>query len=311
MDDYERCKMVHNCPMASSSFYVPIRKLKYSFQFYPDGKRIEVPMFLDFEDWRQGSFGLNSKDFHISEKNDSLVQGAHWSPFHYNVYYDGLVMNSDLRQYTIDEQTNIVGRLKEKMEWMDNVSKISSLDAAYRSRIDIKNQFIAQREILVNNLEKQQSIFDVLSGSHCIEIPCKLLFNSSNLVLSGAFCANGTLGVTDNGTEVAIWTFESINIDSNVQVLFTGQRAISILSRSSVYIDTKFEIHPGSLGGMPGGYSTARNVNHQLLSVCSKNTSSTKDMCVGDKRFSYKIPRDISNNVNGIGSPSLRNYEFR
>lgn len=62
---------------------------------------------------------------------------------------------------------------------------------------------------------------------------CDLLFNTSSAVFSGAVNAQGVLTTTANGTEVAVWVFESIDLDENVNVTLTGQRAMALVSRSS------------------------------------------------------------------------------
>lgn len=280
----------------------------------------EVPMFCDFEDWRIGSHGWSFP----FPGDDRIPRGAHWSPFQFdplgptmvqerNRAFDGLVLDSSLLKTRIQNLNNVMKELDKKVKWIDEVSPITSLGATFKSRNDILSAMFTKRLNFVAQKESEKNILIELSSAQCAHVPCNLQFNSSNLLLTGAVSGKGAIAKTKNGTEVAVWTFSSINLDSNVHVSFTGQRAIALLSRSSVYINTKFVVIPGTLGGMPGGYSVSRSVHNQLRSICSEDLMglNRRSNCEGDEAKPMINNSSVSNNVNGIGSPSLRTYEFR
>jgi hypothetical protein len=319
-DQYERCKATQNCPRASASYNITTREREFHFQFHQNGEKVTIPMFCDFEDWRAGSLGWSLSFSGYNHK----PHGAHWSPFDFHPMgpmhltqtdhsLGGLVLNSRLLQSKVQEQKNLIDELNKKVKWIDEVSSITSLGVNFKSRQDILGVMYAKRLDIMAQIETEKSMLTELSRSQCIQVACNLLFNSSNLVLSGAVSANGTIVKTKNGTEVAVWTFSSINLDSNVRVSFIGQRAIALLSQSSVHIDTKFVVVPGTLGGMPGGYSISRGSHNQLRSICSEDVLelNKRTDCEGDEPKPSIKNRSVSNNVNGIGSPSLRTYEFR
>ena len=113
-----------------------------------------------------------------------------------------------------------------------------------------------------------------------------------------------------------MWAFDSIDIDENVHVTVTGQRAMALVSRSSVRINTSIVAPPGTLGGFPGGYSIARRPSDRLIGICAEDIESTKivgDKCAGDQAITALSTSDssrwpVSNNVNGPGSASARVY---
>ena len=148
--------------------------------------------------------------------------------------------------------------------------------------------------------------------SQCAAIQCNLLFNSSDATLTGAVNATGVIVTTPDGTEVALWAFDSIDIDENVNITLTGQRAMALISRSSVRINTTFVALPGTLGGFPGGFSVARRPNDRLVRVCNKlnDERGFLDVCRGDQPISELANGIKSNNINGPGSPSTRVYLY-
>uniref|UniRef100_A0A7S2LHS3 GH16 domain-containing protein n=2 Tax=Leptocylindrus danicus TaxID=163516 RepID=A0A7S2LHS3_9STRA len=163
-------------------------------------------------------------------------------------------------------------------------------------------------------LEDQQSRMQTLSSSQCVNTLCELVFNTSSLDLTGAVNATGTLVTQDDGTEIALWAFDSINLMTDVNVTLVGQRAMALLARSSIYIDAIFLAKPGTLGGFPGGYSVSRNSDHKLISVCDPDIKSSDGItsrrsCAGDVPLSQLTNASVvSNNVNGPGSGSARVY---
>eukprot|EP00942_MAST-04A_sp_MAST-4A-sp1_P003080 g3080.t1 len=73
---------------------------------------------------------------------------------------------------------------------------------------------------------------------------------------------HGVIHMTLEGTQVATFNFDLFYVGRNVTVSLVGNRALSIMSRSSIIIDTHFVTPPGQIGGFPGGQKrTPNNVN--------------------------------------------------
>ena len=118
---------------------------------------------------------------------------------------------------------------------------------------------------------------------------------------------------TEYGTQVALFTFNSIYLGPEVQVIVVGQRALSLLSKTTMFINTTIEAAPGTLGGFQGGGSVAR-YEADLLSdtprsificdlgdYCNYNVSNFDTFATTEERGNI-----TSNNVNGPGSGNLR-----
>eukprot|EP00948_MAST-09A_sp_MAST-9A-sp1_P000178 g178.t1 len=83
------------------------------------------------------------------------------------------------------------------------------------------------------------------------------VFNTSalpqpTLTLNGTQIANGTISLTSHLTEVAVFNFVTIAIGEGVSLSVVGERAISVLSRSSIRLNSTFTIPPGKVGGFLG-----------------------------------------------------------
>ncbi|RYH15908.1 hypothetical protein EON65_30950, partial [archaeon] len=127
-------------------------------------------------------------------------------------------------------------------------------------------------------------------------------------------CA-GVIRKTSVGTEVAVFTFNSIYLGPEVEVTVVGQRAFSLISKTSAVINTTFYAAPGTLGGFQGGASVARLQSDMLSDsprdiyicdlggYCAYNTSDPSS-----QRVFYEAL--VSNNVNGPGSGNLRINSF-
>ncbi|CAM9708102.1 unnamed protein product, partial [Sphacelaria rigidula] len=94
--------------------------------------------------------------------------------------------------------------------------------------------------------------------------PCTLLFNTSSVSLDGAISATGEVAVTADGTEVAVWAFDQVYLGPEITVEVTGQRAMSILSRTSLVLNTSIVVEPATLGGFPGGGGELRHQDDVL-----------------------------------------------
>ncbi|KAL3801395.1 hypothetical protein HJC23_007005 [Cyclotella cryptica] len=335
-DAYERCKATLRCPRASSYYNQTSAQTSHTMQTFDGGEQVEASLFLGFEDWRQGikSWRQSCRKGIVksclpkreSENNHAKPIGAHFSPFDYEplgpsvqsygkLWNSGLVLNKKGLQKDIESQISLIKKYESLVEWLDReyIYAVTD-DVKLLSRHDIRANITRYRDLI----SEEKRILQALSESQCINVKCNLLFNTSNALLIGAVNATGLIARTPNGTEVAIWTFDSIDIDENVNVSITGQRAMVLLSRSSLRINTTLHALPGTIGGFPGGLSVARRREDRLIRVCSEQVDTRefldicegKSCCPGDQPISQLASGIISNNVNGPGSPSVRVYLF-
>lgn len=89
-----------------------------------------------------------------------------------------------------------------------------------------------------------------------------LEFDTSTGLLSGDVQHSGVPTTSTAGTKVVVFNFESLMLSEHVSVRVRGNRALVILSRSSLMLDTSIIVPPGTLGGFPGGATpSALNIN--------------------------------------------------
>ncbi|KAL7434161.1 hypothetical protein ACHAXM_003917 [Skeletonema potamos] len=340
-DAYERCKATRRCPRAWSSYNQSSSESSHTSQEFRHGQHVTVPLFLDFEDWRRGTHGwkqscrrghddicLPGLPVSLLENASNIkIAGAHWNPFDFeplgpsipaarDEWNNGLVLNKNTMKLAIDDQAKLIEEYNSVVHWMDEGFQHGLTDdASIRSREEIRLNITDYSEVI----SSEKRIFDLLMQSQCSTVECSLLFNTSDATLSGAVNATGLISTTPDGTEVALWAFDSIDIDENVNITVTGQRAMALVSRSSVRINTTFYVIPGTLGGFPGGYSVARRPSDRLVRVCNEQVDSRGFLdvcqdktpcCPGDQPISELATGIKSNNINGPGSPSTRVYLF-
>lgn len=80
-----------------------------------------------------------------------------------------------------------------------------------------------------------------------------LIFDTDKAELRGDVVLQGAFATTLRGTKVAVFNFMTVFLGKDVRVRFIGNVAVSIMSRSSMIVDTELQIRPGTLGGFPGG----------------------------------------------------------
>lgn len=337
VDSYERCKSTRSCIRASTTYSQDDGTINTSFQYYDRGEDYKTILFLDFEDWRQGTNGWKqSCDWESSpnrckplhRKYKSKPKGAHWSPFDFKSlgpkvptyggrWNQGLVLNADRKSKDLKLQSDKISEIEAHVKWLGRIMFSSSLEPSARFRKDIINTLVEKQKKELEELRVEQDILMQLSSSQCEAKSCTLLFNTSSLLLTGSIEAQGYIATTPDGTEVAVWSFDSIDIGSEVIISTTGQRAMALLSRSSLYINTTINVHPGTLGGFPGGYAVARADAYRYQSICREDVDESQrenecygkeNCCFGDIAISAFDTRGLSNNMNGPGSASLRVY---
>ena len=273
-DAYERCKATNRCPRAWIDYNQSLAVSSYTFQEYLNGEHVQANAFLDFEDWRVGirgweqscrNDGGNSElclpaSPEESNANNNKPTGAHWSPFIFdalgptvqasgNKWNKGLVLNGQKLNTDISDQTDVINQYESLVAWLDEEYQYGVTgDVMLRSREEIRANITNYTEII----QAEKQVLEALTQSQCSNVQCSLLFNTSDATLSGVIIATGAITTTPDGTEVALWAFDSIDLDEHVNITLTGQRAMALVSRSSVRINTTLHAVPGTLGGFPG-----------------------------------------------------------
>ena len=334
-DSYERCKATHRCPRAWAKYYQSSAEEVFAFQDHRNGEHVHAPLFLDFEDWRRGIRGweqscrsTDNSDLclpasPLEDEKQKKPTGAHWSPFDFdslgpnvktfgNNENRGLVLNKELQDKDTKSQTEMIEYYESLISWMDDEFQHSITDdATLRSRQYIReNITLGAISSYTTKIAAETEVLAALTQSQCSNVECSLFFNTSDATLTGAVNATGVIATTTDGTEVAVWSFDSIDIDEHVNVTLTGQRAMALISRSSARINTTLNAIPGTLGGFPGGFSVARRQEDRLVRVCNDQVVSREFLhsCPGDQPISELAKGIKSNNANGPGSPSNRVY---
>jgi len=332
---YDRCKDTNLCSRGWNHYNDSEASSSFTMQTFAGGLHTSIPFFADFENWREGTALLQGISLRKGTGSIALHQnykvkptGAHWSPFDFDslgpsipsyngTTNNGLVLNLHKKQQDVKKQVSWIQEIKGYLEWIKIETNITSLDANSRSRLDIRKSLSKTYLDLSRILDVEEEKLGVMDNSQCYVRPCELLFNTSSLEMTGIMNATGKIGTTSDGTEAAIWTFDSIELGAEVQIKLVGQRTMALLSKSSVHIDASMIASPGTLGGFPGGYSTFREKRHRALIVCDPEvsnlgfTASSQMKCEGDHPLSRRRSNTISNNVNGPGSPSVRIYSFK
>lgn len=272
---------------------------------------------------------MGSRGFSINRTppvlNSSVIRGSHFSPFaskglgpdipcYEQERNQGLVLDRQLQAYQIAWQDYLLSDLEGRVNWLGENIEWAKMGPVLRSRKDVKEHLTLVKKDYQTWLDNEKTELHELSSSQCALQKCILTFNTSSLELVGAI--NGTAGklTTRNGTEVAVFSFNSIYLGPEVEVILCGQRAFSLVSRTTAVINTTFRAIPGTLGGFRGGYSVARSINDSLndyprdILICEIG-----DFCNPTFYNLSEVLRNeafVSNNVNGPGSGNLRIHPF-
>jgi len=318
---YERCKITHRCPRAWSYYNQSNASISTTTQPFAGGMHYDINGYNDFEDWRQGTYGWKS-----SSKENATNDGSYSSPFLFTslgpsipsfntTSNNGLVLNMELLDIEINKQKQWIAELDDYIQWLEKNVEIATLDAQNRAKIDVRRSLSRTKDDYAARALLEKNKLHHLSNSQCVNMFCTLLFNTSSLELTGAINATGVVKEASDGSEIAVWSFDSINLSKHVNVTVTGQRAMTLMSKSSLYVDTEFVARPGTLGGFPGGYSIARDEKYRWVSICNEKLSfaNTKNVsifenysCQGDRPINTLADGMDSHNVNGPGSGSVR-----
>lgn len=300
-----------------------------------------MSLFLDFEDWRLGTRGFSwdgsippTQDNASSIANPRMeykrIRGAHIWPFaerslgpdlpcYLLERNQGLVLDRRMLHHQIGYQEALVYDLEGRVQWIEENIEFAKMDAMRRSRRDVKHYMIGQRTHFLHWLNNEDAELQELKVSQCVLKKCYLLFNTTSLTLTGAIEDVGVLRKTSNGTEIAVFTFNSIILGPDITIEVVGQRAIVLVSKTAFILNTTISLYPGTVGGFPGGYSVARKVDESLIDTprdvlicdlvgyCNVNDTVSTPYIPVSQKDRLKL---ISNNVNGPGSGNLRNHPF-
>lgn len=214
-------------------------------------------------------------------------------------------------------QQSLVDDLRGRIDWsIDNI-EVAVMGPIKRSRKDVKEIMSSIIDDYTKWWSNEVEELNELSSSQCVLKNCTITFDTTTLRLTGAITGIGKLKKTSEGTEVACFTFNSIYLGPETEVLLIGQRAISIISKTSIFINTTIQAIPGTIGGFQGGYSVARLTTESLTDTpkhilicdlgnyCNQNITTLPN---GTLRIltNYEKQHIFTNNVNGPGSGNLR-----
>jgi hypothetical protein len=310
---------------------------RFFHRLFERGTLYEVQLFLDFEDWRMGSRGfswygslpphqLGSLSIPKARANPAAMRGAHFWPFdqpslgpdipcYLGERNQGLVLDRSLHYAQVTQQEDLIDDLQGRIDWLSENIEFATMGPVLRSRKDVKENISWVIADFRNWWENEVQELRELNTSQCVGRRCGIMFNTSSLELTGAITGRGVVRKTAAGTEVALFTFNSIYLGPELEVKVVGQRALSLLSKTSAVINTTINIVPGTLGGFQGGGSVARLASDALNDepravhicdlgkYCSYNTSNPSSFRSFDEPL-------ITNNVNGPGSGNLRIHSF-
>ncbi|GMH83814.1 hypothetical protein TL16_g09723 [Triparma laevis f. inornata] len=358
-DSYERCKATHRCSRAWEKYDQSNAATEYTQQSFGGGEHSPAFLFADFEDWRKGTFSLRQGEpaNSFSPATIATPENVHFNPFDYtslgpsipsynSTHNNGLVLNNASLASQIANQSDYISSLDDYISFIENNADIAIMDAHRRARIDVRLLTSVTRSEYETLRDSERDKLNTLKNSQCANEPCELLFNTSSVTMTGAIDVVGELVALGDGTEVAVFPFDSIDIGPEVNITITGQRAMALLSRSTVKIDAMIKSHPGVLSGFPGGYSVGRLESDRLSSVCPFWPETGDDKFALEESADWRIrlrctndleprsgdldqglasccPGDVlipelttltstqmkSNNVNGPGSGNLRVYQ--
>ena len=295
-------------------------------------------LFLEFEDWRLGTRGFTwngnippTKEGFTSipqaRASPGTIRGTHFWPFDQDPLgpdipcfmeerNQGLVLDRRLHNSQIGKQEALVFDLEGRVDWIDENIEYARMDSVRRARKDVKEYMTAEKIHFSQWLENERVELKQLNSSQCTLQKCSITFNTSSLTLTGAIEDVGVIRYTGIGTEVAVFSFNSIYLGPDTEVILVGQRALALVSKTTAVINTTFIVRPGTLGGFPGGNSVARLTSESLkddpvdIVICELG-----NYCVNRTGLAATLTDEqranlVSNNVNGPGSGNLRIHPF-
>ena len=211
-----------------------------------------------------------------------------------------------------NKQEALVSDLLGRIEWLEENIEWADMGPELRSRKDVRQDLLWRKADFTNWWANEVDELRELNMSQCSTADCNLLFNTTSLELTGVISGTGVIRTTDAGTEVAVFSFNSIILGPEVKVTLVGQHSISGEWTTAI-INTTF----GSTrhyrrmqgGGNVARYSDRLSSTPRDIFICDIgrycNNGTTSDMKYGCALNSF-----VSNNVNGLISGNLRVHSF-
>ena len=229
-----------------------------------------------------------------------------------------LVYDRILQSTGIDNLHETITDLYNNILWLVENRETYKMDATRRSRRDVG----IYTDQVIHNLtslytDKVNDMY-VLNSTWCVGHKidgCILHFNTSDATVNGIYNSTGYIKHTDNGTEVAVYIFDSIYLGPEVNVTVCGQRPLALVSRSSAVLNTSIIVLPGTLGGFQGGQSVGIRTSDVLVDtpssvyICDLTATCTHPYEQYNTSTNLHDPI-LSKNVNGPGSGSIAIKSF-
>lgn len=344
--DYDRCKLNRRCNGGVIDINTSSNEIQYFHRLFSDGMLFPIELFLDFENWPIGTNPVTYDGSEFSTFSEPKnITGAHFSPFLVSTNDSASITNhsnnsiSDITSIypspvNLYLDTNALSLevsaldakaedLEGRIQWLETNKEWYRMDASRRSRLDVKLAGEETLKSLQIQLTEMKLALSWLNSSQCSSpvdsSGCSLLFNTSSLTLRGVVNMDGRLMTTANGTEVAVFEFDSIFLGPEVAVSFVGQRAIALLSRTSATINTSFVISAGTLGGFQGGGLVGVKKKDLLVDkqdpvyICDLSSTCPFASPVSANSSQSTLPPKenvMLTNINGPGSSNVRVLPF-
>lgn len=208
--EYDRCKVTHRCNRAIAHYDAVEARYNFTKQIFPAGVQDAADLFLDFENWQSGTAGLFFDQAYL-DRLDNTTVGGHFNSFDYDLI-GGLYLNHTSR--LVFNTTDVTMQFWAPACDMFEFVRVTAPNANQTHRPSPPSEF--------SELNERNESF--------------------------CFQWDGDLVVTDGGTQIALFNFEHFYVGPVIDVVLTGVRALALVSRSSLNLDTMLTAPPGELG---------------------------------------------------------------
>ncbi|RYG52887.1 hypothetical protein EON67_00115, partial [archaeon] len=260
---YERCRATQRCPRAASAYNITEASLRFTKQVFRSGVVEPAGLFLSFDDWRQGSLGVEMDAGYLYG-----VLGAQGTQLP--------VRSAAGRPASL--LTGSAAALAEASPAAANGSRADEYDAAGGHF----NTFALPDTSLNGHLYLNHTCtLDVNTDELRIRIRCDTWppmhadGKQANYVPSPREDTDvyGILEFTRRGVgaPAAVFHFLSVYLGPRVHVTCHGSRALALVSRSSMVIDTPITAPPGMLGGFSGGAADVFGILPPVVHLAPSN----------------------------------------
>jgi hypothetical protein len=189
----------------------------------------------------------------------------------------GLLLERSVLLQQLERQEALISDLQGEIDWMGLNIETAIMGADLRARKDVIAKMRGERALIEQWRANEIMKLSKFNTTQCIASSCALLFNTSTLTMTGVYNGTGYLRNTSAGTEAAVFSFDSVYLGPEVQIIVVGQRALVIMSRTSLVLNTTIQARAGTLGGFQGGgtagllRSEGFSDSPRLLSICDLN----------------------------------------